>query len=78
MFSALPPSSQKVIHPRHNLNAEKTFGNESIPLDAGLRGTPETDPLDAERQRLLEAWPMLPAVLRSGILAMIDAARKDG
>jgi len=28
--------------------------------------------------RLIDAWPTLPAALRAGILAMIDAARKDG
>jgi hypothetical protein len=34
--------------------------------------------LDAERQRVLDAWPTLPEALRAGILAMIDAASKDG
>jgi hypothetical protein len=29
-------------------------------------------------QRIIDAWPNLPSALRAGILAMIDAARKDG
>jgi hypothetical protein len=33
---------------------------------------------DADRRWLLDAWPTLPEALRAGILAMIDAARKDG
>ena len=31
--------------------------------------------LDADLQRVLDAWPTLPEALRAGILAMIDAAR---
>jgi len=27
---------------------------------------------------ILDAWPTLPEALRAGILAMVDAARKDG
>jgi hypothetical protein len=34
--------------------------------------------IDADLQRVLDAWPTLPEALRAGILAMIDAARKDG
>jgi hypothetical protein len=34
--------------------------------------------LNAEQQRVLDAWHSLPTALRAGILAMIDAARKDG
>ena len=78
MFSALPPSSQKVIHPRHKSHAETTFGNDAIPFDAGLRENENPPPLDADLQRVLDAWATLPAALRAGILAMIDAARKDG
>ncbi len=33
--------------------------------------------IDPKLQRLIDAWPTLPAALREGILAMIDAARKD-
>jgi hypothetical protein len=33
--------------------------------------------LDGDLQRVLDAWSTLPAALRAGILAMIDAARKD-
>jgi hypothetical protein len=33
--------------------------------------------LDADLQRVFYAWPTLPEALRAGILAMIDAARKD-
>jgi hypothetical protein len=29
-------------------------------------------------QRLIDAWPTLPAALKAGILAMIDAARNYG
>ena len=32
--------------------------------------------LDADLQRVLDAWPTLPEPLRAGILAMIDAAQK--
>jgi hypothetical protein len=34
--------------------------------------------IDVDLQRVLNAWPTLPPALRAGILAMIDAARKDG
>ena len=30
---------------------------------------------DSDLQRVLDAWPSLPAALKAGILAMIDAAR---
>ena len=33
--------------------------------------------IDADLQRVLDAWPTLPETLRTGILAMIDAAGKD-
>ena len=32
--------------------------------------------LDADVERILDAWPTLPTALKSGILAMIDAALK--
>jgi hypothetical protein len=32
--------------------------------------------IDADLQRVLDAWPSMPAAIRAGILAMIDAARK--
>jgi hypothetical protein len=32
---------------------------------------------DADFVRLIDAWPTLPEVLRAGILAMIDAGRKE-
>jgi hypothetical protein len=34
--------------------------------------------IDPDLARLIDAWPTLPDALRSGILAMIDAARKNG
>jgi hypothetical protein len=34
------------------------------------------DEIDLDLQRVLDAWPVLPAALKTGILAMIDAARK--
>jgi hypothetical protein len=41
-----------------------------------LRETPKNAPLDDAGQRVLDAWPTLPAALPAGILAMIEAARK--
>jgi hypothetical protein len=41
-----------------------------------LRETPKSDPLDAGLQHVLDAWPTLPEALRSGILAMVDAAQR--
>jgi hypothetical protein len=35
-----------------------------------------SDHIDPDLQRLIDAWPTLPAALTAGILAMIDAARK--
>jgi hypothetical protein len=32
--------------------------------------------IDADLQRIFDAWPTLPQPLRAGILAMIDAARR--
>jgi hypothetical protein len=46
------------------------------PQAPAVRTAVETK-LDAERQRILDAWPALPAALRAGILAMIAVARKD-
>jgi hypothetical protein len=40
--------------------------------------SPPADPIDADLARLVSAWPNLPAAIRRGILAMIDAARKEG
>jgi hypothetical protein len=34
--------------------------------------------IDLDLVRLIDAWPTLPEALRAGILAMIDAARKEG
>jgi hypothetical protein len=31
--------------------------------------------IDAELARIIDAWPTLPAAIRTGILAIIDAAR---
>ena len=49
-------------------------GDNSAPTSRADNGKE----LDAEVQRVLDAWPTLPTALRAGILAMIDAARKDG
>ena len=35
-------------------------------------------PIDHDLQRLIDTWPNLPEGLRAGILAIIDAARKNG
>jgi hypothetical protein len=35
-----------------------------------------SDQIDADLQRVLDAWPTLPEALRAGILAMIAAAAK--
>jgi hypothetical protein len=32
--------------------------------------------IDADLGRLIDAWPTLPAAIRAGILAMIDAAKR--
>ena len=42
------------------------------------RETQKRPEIDTNLQRVLDAWPALPEALRAGILAMIDAARKDG
>jgi hypothetical protein len=34
--------------------------------------------IDPDLAHLIDAWPELPPAIRTGILAMIDAARKDG
>jgi hypothetical protein len=67
--------SQKVFLPQHKLHVGRTLGNDAVPFVAGLRENPDTT---TDLQRLLAAWPTLPEVLRAGILAMIDAARKEG
>ena len=47
------------------------------PASARSRISSKTE-IDPELQRVLDAWPNLPAAIRCGILAMIDAARKEG
>jgi hypothetical protein len=52
-------------------SCDDTFSDDSTGRSTG-------NETDAELQRVLDAWPALPEALRAGILAMIDAARKDG
>jgi hypothetical protein len=47
----------------------------SVPLAHSLARETQIDP---DLARLIDAWPTLPTALRTGILAMIDAARADG
>ncbi len=35
-------------------------------------------PVDADLRRLIDAWPELPAVVRAGILAMVEAVKRGG
>ena len=35
-------------------------------------------PEDADFARLMEAWPGLPGHVRAAVMALVDAARKDG
>jgi hypothetical protein len=58
-------------------NAGKTQISQTGGAKSGALSS-DSAPIDPDLQRVLEAWPMLPAALRSGILAMIDAACKDG
>jgi hypothetical protein len=54
-------------------------GKTPIPETGGAKSgalLPEFVSIDPDLQRLVDSWPKLPEALRSGILAMIDAARK--
>ena len=44
------------------------------PLGPPLQNGPE---IDTDLARVLDAWPALPAAIRAGILAMIEAARSS-
>ena len=52
---------------------------ESDALDAPeASGTNENTPLaDTDLRQLMDAWPTLPSPIRAGILAMVEAARKE-
>jgi hypothetical protein len=46
--------------------------SQKCPAPAPSTGPP-ADLIDADLTRLIDAWPGLPAALRAGILATIDA-----
>jgi hypothetical protein len=75
--SNLDKESQKVSPSRRNLRDESTFGNDTIPFDAGLRESPKSDASDADLRRVLDAWPTLPSAIRRGILALIKNGSSD-
>ncbi len=49
-----------------------TSGNAPMRLDRALTIVAQNDP---DLASIIDAWPALPQALRSGILAMVDAAR---
>ena len=87
MFANQRPNSRDGIRTHTSLTAQGILSPQKdqedpvfshvCPQAPAVQTAVETK-LDAERQRVLDAWPALPAALRAGILAMIDAARKDG
>jgi hypothetical protein len=50
-------------------------GTESGPLGGDLASIRQ--PADSDLAAVVEAWPDLPAAIRAGILAMIQAAKGD-
>jgi hypothetical protein len=40
----------------------------------GPTASPSTAPLDADLARVVDAWPTLPAAIRAGVLALVNAA----
>lgn len=63
----------RLEHPPQNTG--KTLISETGGAKSGALSA-NSDPIDPDLQRLIEAWPTLPAALKAGIVAMIDAARK--
>lgn len=65
-------------HPPNVLHA-KNYGDEDCTLNSpfapGLRETEKIRVLEADLLRVVNAWPTLPVAFKSGILAMIAAAK---
>jgi hypothetical protein len=64
------------MSPRADSTSNKTvrLGDDATSAPTG-RADSKVE-IDAELQCVLETWPALPAALKAGIMAMIDAARK--
>ena len=62
------------------LSPDATRGNPEENADLQKGAAPgaavgaENGPIDPDLARVIEAWPKLPAAIRAGVLAMIDAA----
>lgn len=68
-----PLTEQGILSP---LQDGKNHGFSDISAPEGaVEGAVDTK-IDADMQRVLDAWPDLPPALKAGILAMIDAAGK--
>jgi len=74
--SNLDKESQKVLQPRRKMHSDNSLGNVQIPFAPGLRVTPNSPSFDPDLAKLVDAWPSLPEALKTGILAMIDSARR--
>ena len=55
-------------------SAEKPEGNAGSPSD--VHTDVHGEPADPALMQVVEAWPQLPAVVRAGITAMVEASRK--
>ena len=75
----VPFKTRQVFSPARGCRKDKVrkevVETTPLPLAHSLAREMQINP---DLARLIEAWPTLPAALRAGILAMIDAALTDG
>ena len=55
------------------VNVEENIHSRDCAAPGAAVGA-ENGPIDPDLARVIEAWPKLPAAIRAGVLAMIDAA----
>jgi hypothetical protein len=65
--------SKTIANPSQTRSTTTTSATASSRLDRALTTVREFAP---ELAKLLDAWPTLPSALKTGVLAMVDAARK--
>ena len=78
-FPAFSEDKKKVFRycPQGGMNSPAGSLEKGESDTSALHNPVQFPLIDADLQRLIDAWPTLPVALRAGILAMIDAAKKS-
>ena len=70
------PCGRRILSPQgDSASPDSDKPSDDARADDSSRRSNENE-IDADLQRILDAWPTLPAALKTGILAMIGAARR--